>query len=217
MTSLPIIYFAHGIDGNVCNGWERDWEWRVDDHYDAIGESYTYDMNSMQRGSRRQGYADILAGRIKAINANPRYSVLDLVGHSEGTDIITLALKQGGYARNVHLMGGACDASFDENGLNQALRDERVQRVYVYISPDDEVLWAASSFWLWGPALGKAATLAEAEKQMQIHPAVRCRVEIVWKVGYRHSHWVYEHGEETFSKIVKVAGLKELEPQSALP
>jgi len=209
---LKVLYFVHGIDGDVCKGWQRDLEWRTDDTTDAQGESFTYDMAAWQR-SRRDEYAAVLADRIVAMNNQPsHYCGLNLIGHSEGTDIITLALQLVGqrypttkrqWVQNVMLYGGAADGRFTKNGLNAALLANQIGNVHVFTSQADEVLWAASMFWLWGPALGKSA-----EAEMLIDPTVRPRVRLQECVGLHHCDYFGPYRDQFYADILTTCGVQ---------
>jgi predicted alpha/beta hydrolase family esterase len=64
-----------------------------------------------------------------------------LVGHSNGCDIIQRFLNRSNLrVHEVHLIAGACEASFDKNRLNKALHNGYVNRIICYVSPVDEAL-----------------------------------------------------------------------------
>lgn len=64
-----------------------------------------------------------------------------LVGHSNGCDLICRALKLTSVkVAEVHLFAGAVDSSFTKNGLNEAIRQERVGGLFIYSSASDEAL-----------------------------------------------------------------------------
>lgn len=78
---------------------------------------------------------------------------VDLVGHSNGTDVILDGLRLAGWpkVRNLHFISGACHADFDDNGLNDALERNRVEKVFIYIGEKDLPLklagtWAGKLF-----------------------------------------------------------------------
>jgi len=71
-----------------------------------------------------------------------------LVGHSNGSDIICRVIKDKSVTLGgIHLIAGACDASFKKNNINQAIEDNRLDRVTVFCSDNDQALIKAG--WKW--------------------------------------------------------------------
>ena len=64
---------------------------------------------------------------------------VNLVGHSNGTRVILDGLRAADWptVATIHLLMGACDADFNRNGLNWALRENKVERVISYIADND--------------------------------------------------------------------------------
>lgn len=136
------------------------------------------------------------------------------MGHSQGTDLITLALQYvladpavqvcrklspSAWVQKVLLYGGAADARFSKNGLNDVMKAGLVDKAFIYTSQSDEILWAASSFWLRGPALGKAT-----REQMGIDPAIADRVLVQECPDYRHCDYFGLYREPTFRDIKRI-------------
>ena len=71
---------------------------------------------------------------------------IDIVGHSNGCAVAIEALRLAGWPRigSLHLVSGACEARFDKNGLNVALINRHIDRVFVYVSGRDMALRLAS-------------------------------------------------------------------------
>jgi pimeloyl-ACP methyl ester carboxylesterase len=117
---------------------------------------------------------------------------INLVGHSNGCELACRMLRECGdiSVDGLHLIAGACDASFEANGLNAALIDGRVGTVHTYGSPNDEVLnkWARWSRWAakWiGLGYGELGLVGPKE----VSPLAMALTHARWQVGYGHSTW----------------------------
>jgi hypothetical protein len=71
-----------------------------------------------------------------------------LVGHSNGCDVILDSLKQLMWpvVSELHLFSGACEADYNKNGLNKAIQEKTVGKVFVYVAGKDVWLRAANCF-----------------------------------------------------------------------
>lgn len=126
----------------------------------------------------------------------------DVVAHSNGTDVVTDALKQDPALRfhTVHLVCAACEADFWKNGLNQCLREGRIRWVRVYVATDDKALKFAAS-WFAKKILGYG-TLGR-RGPCRVAAEVAGRVETVEWNGYGHSTcWDDEHFDDTMKLFV---------------
>ena len=142
-TGETCFFFVRGIAGHASDFME--WQWRAADWcnqntpHKARTISYSTEFWSVwiRRKWRARRLARVLRG----------YSVLDwrlvLVGHSEGTVLILDALRAAGWPRveALHLVCGACDADFERNGINWALRSGAIGKVHVYIGGNDQAMW----------------------------------------------------------------------------
>lgn len=82
-----------------------------------------------------------------------------LVGHSNGAAVILEALRIAGYPRieAIHLVSGACEADFWQNGLNAALIANEIGKVFVYVGGKDMAMRYARTWlarWLGYGTLG---------------------------------------------------------------
>jgi hypothetical protein len=118
-----------------------------------------------------------------------------MVGFSNGAEVICRALramdlKVGWQVDRVALFGAACDASFNDNGLNRALMLHEVREVVVGVSKADSVLsrWARLSRLLFGWLRLGFGTLGYSGP-VEVHPAVRRWVVLVSR-DYGHSDWM---------------------------
>jgi len=61
------------------------------------------------------------------------------IAHSNGTKVLLDAQKISHWVRMeaIHLVSGACDADFQRNGLNWAVKNERIGDIYYYIAGHD--------------------------------------------------------------------------------
>jgi len=120
---------------------------------------------------------------------------LYLVGHSNGCDVILDCLRMLDWPRveELHLISGACEASFALNGLNGALRNNMVGKVHYYIAAKDWPLWVADTWagWSFGYGthpLGRSGPLNLDEDIPSVDKRVVCHV----RDDFRHSSWFAE-------------------------
>jgi hypothetical protein len=90
----------------------------------------------------------------------------------------------------LHLVSGACDADFNRNGLNSALRSYRVGRVFVYVAEKD---WAMG---FEDTLAGKALFGLYASDQplglsgpRNVESRMYSRIKQVNERHYGHSSW----------------------------
>jgi pimeloyl-ACP methyl ester carboxylesterase len=67
---------------------------------------------------------------------------IHIVGHSEGTATVLEALRLLDWpeVETLHLVCGACDSNYERNGLNFALRHNRIEKVFVYVADKDNAM-----------------------------------------------------------------------------
>ena len=136
-----IIFYEHGIN-SVPSSW-RDWVNR------AIAFTHLNTPHKAQTLFPSPTALTVFcreSERSKAFGKMLRwYSVNDwniiIVGHSNGTRVTLEGMRLAGYPRiqALHLVCGACDANFETNGVNAALRKTSLQKVFVYAGGKD---WA---------------------------------------------------------------------------
>lgn len=64
-----------------------------------------------------------------------------LIGHSNGCDIIQRLVQKGiPRVHELHLIAAAAEGCFNRNGYNKALKNEKIDRIFVYTSPIDSAL-----------------------------------------------------------------------------
>lgn len=123
---------------------------------------------------------------------------LHLVAHSRGCEIARkLIVHHALPVETLHLFAAAVDPDFERNGLNQALRSCRVNRIRLYTSKEDDVLrWiAAASLGLYG-RLGYTGP-------RNVAPDLAKRVEIVERNTYDHGEWFTPRNFETSMRLVE--------------
>lgn len=71
--------------------------------------------------------------------------LVNLVGHSNGCDVIIDALRYMEWPKvgEVHLFSAACSADFEKLGVTQAQKRGQIEQVYCYCSGSDKALWLA--------------------------------------------------------------------------
>jgi hypothetical protein len=127
---------------------------------------------------------------------------IDLVGHSNGADVICTMMKD--YLsfpslRSVHLVCGATDADFNLNGLNRLLTEGRIGRVNVYVAGKDMALRAAHS-WL-GKVLGYG--VLGLHGAVNVLPSVMDRVRtVIWPELGHSDCWGESRFADTMSNFL---------------
>lgn len=120
-----------------------------------------------------------------------------LIGHSNGCDVILDALQLRGWPHvdELHLVCGACEADFEKNGLNTALREKKIGWVAVYVGEKDWALRLARSV---GQLFG-FGTLGLKGPQ-NVAPDVADRVGLLTWSAYGHSDcWADAHFTQTMN------------------
>ncbi len=130
---------------------------------------------------------------------------INLVGHSNGCAVILAMLSDFPAWPDIghlHLVCGACEASFEKNYLNAWLRTRRVGRASVYVAEDDAALRLAHS--LPGRILGYG-TLG-LHGALDVAPDVAGRVNTVLWPNYGHSDcWSDSEFEQTMRYFTQEA------------
>jgi hypothetical protein len=134
---------------------------------------------------------------------------ISVSAHSNGTDLILKALGLMDWPRvdALHLISGACKASFDKNGLNKAIKAQRVGRVFVYVAGKDMALRLAKG-WL-GKLLGYGTLGLHGPKHVLpellmsrrgLFPRAEARVVVRKETEFGHSTWF---GEGEFDRTMR--------------
>ena len=149
-----LIAFIPGINafpGDLAGWTDRAASW-THIHTDARAEKCEYLAFPLTRRLFQQFRAGKIARMLERYFLSGKYSELDLVGHSNGCDIILRVLEQTFFHVNrVHLIAGACEADFEKNGLNDKLNTGRIGKVFVYWGDRDYAMDIAA---LTAPILG---------------------------------------------------------------
>ena len=139
-----IWFIVRGIAGHPSDLLE--WEYAIRDdiirqtQLHAIAISYATNFLTVwdRRAWRGRRFGDILA----------KYAAdgwrINIISHSEGAVVATDAMRSARFPRveTLHLVCGACDANFERNGLNEALRINRLGVAHVWIAGRDfAMLW----------------------------------------------------------------------------
>ena len=119
--------------------------------------------------------------------------VVRMRGHSNGADVICRSLRYlapGGRIESVQLIAAACPASFERNGLNDALMDGRLARVVLCCSPDDRALWAARITYPLLNLIGNGYGCLGFSGPLNVDDSIEHRVRTVWRPGFDHCDWL---------------------------
>lgn len=146
-------------------------------------EKVEYLCGPLTRRFWQQDRADRVQLLLRAYHDWP----VNLVGHSNGAAVSLLALQNFGWPKikHLHLISGACEADFDKNGLNSALRMGQVEKLHVYVAGKDAALQKADSWY--GRLLGYGVLGLRGPVNM--HPDIADRVHIITEPDYGHSDW----------------------------
>lgn len=128
-----------------------------------------------------------------------------LVAHSEGTATGLLAWKLAGYPwlDELHLICGACNSDFEQNGINRAVALGRVKKIFVYVAEQDAAMRLEDTYpgsicfglQCRGTPLGlkgPAAPSAAASALTTVHR---------WKTFGHSTCWLPTHFEDTMRLI----------------
>ena len=141
---------------------------------------------------RRLGQAKRATSLATLLNKRLNRRVV-LTGHSNGTDIICRALALGGHAAVVNLVAPACERDFWRNGLNEALRQRRVEKVNVWISGHDVpmklALWSKRLLGWAGLGYGTLGIDGPANIAADVNPSVNIITKPDWQHG---TYWLPE-------------------------
>lgn len=135
---------------------------------------------------------------------------INYVGHSNGCDLFCEVLKLRKFKFNqVHLIAGACDPDFALNGINRALGNDEIENVFIWVSPNDEVLKHAKRFSWWMRWFGNEY------KTLGLDGARR--VQVCWKrrvttIATTYSHSGY-FNEDNFDSTMKIIAGKDVKPR----
>ena len=186
MTSERTIYlFVNGIatwPGNFTN-WNKRAVTFTHTQTEFRAEAFEYFCTFLTRPFREDERAKHFARAIKEY-ARAGWRIV-CVGHSNGCDVILDGLRLAGYpdVAAIHLVCGACEADFELNGMNTALRHRWVDRVFIYNAEQDWALPLAHT--LPGKILGYG-TLG-LDGALHIADDVKDQVGQLWWKNFGHS------------------------------
>lgn len=127
------------------------------------------------------------------------------VAHSNGCDVVCDALQN--YPAlafdAVHLVCAACEADFGKNGLNTAMRQGRVKKVFVYVAGKDSLLRLASR-WMARTLLGYGTLGLSGPLNVGVDYKSRVTTvrEGAWR-SYDHSDcWSDDNFENTMGQLI---------------
>lgn len=112
-----------------------------------------------------------------------------IVAHSNGADIIQRMINKGiPRVHELHLIAAAAEHDFRKNGYNRALKNNHVEKIFIYASPVDEALKKAQlSTRLFG-WLGLGYGYLGLVGPLFIDPSVQDKV-VVHTENMAHSQW----------------------------
>lgn len=152
MQPKTIVLFERGI-----NGWQSIFgEWH---QWPNLAVAWTHKHTEFRAQTLVYFTGPIFAGltrRWRSLQFSQlirQYSCHDwriiISAHSEGTATALKALRLAGWPRieSLHLLCGACDADWNRNGLNWALKTGAVGQVHYYIAGKDQAMHAENT-WL---------------------------------------------------------------------
>lgn len=176
--------FVNGIEAE-SNDLDA-WQFRAADAINRAptpdkASTYHYEVAWWSKWFLQRRHVPRLAAKVRDLGMWGRDVVL--VGHSNGAELICAAFRACPelVAAAVHLIGAACNRSFEKNGLNAALLSGAIGRVYVHFNPGDRVLRVANYSFTYGD-LGRHGP-------QDVDERVRRRVIPIERLGVGHSRY----------------------------
>jgi hypothetical protein len=200
--SQPIHIFICGISNYPGSqfGWtDKAVRW-CNDH-DLLADKFEYLSTPWGRRLLQWKRIKDLHAILESYRGHP----LKIVAHSNGCELVCQALKRSLIdGCELHLFSPACEASFEKNGLNQALADRRVDRVTVHWGGKDYAMWfAAVSRTLFG-WLGLGYGTLGAHGPQNVRSGLRARVKMHFEPVFGHSTWFEDRYFEATMGIATV-------------
>lgn len=112
------------------------------------------------------------------------------IGHSNGCELFTRLIKSTKIEfEAVHLLAAATESDFEDNGYNEAFKECRINKLYLYCSEMDHTLKKGNQMtgWMKFLGLGYGALGLYGPKNMSAKAALNTVVD--WQNEYRHSDW----------------------------
>lgn len=183
-----VIIFINGIMNKPgsARGWtDRAVTW-THKHTEFSAEKFEYFCDVVFRRLFQGRRAKDLAALIEEYKGDE----IVLVGHSNGCDLILRALKLISpftQIKAIHFISGASEPDFYKNGLNQALRENRIEQITVYVAGKDLPMkiaaWSGKVLGVFGLGYG---TLGRRGAVNNLHPT---KVREIIKPTFGHSDW----------------------------
>lgn len=126
-----------------------------------------------------------------------------LVGHSNGCDIIQRLINKGlPKIHEAHLIAAASEHDFRKNGYNTALRLANVDKIYVYVSANDQALKNAKKTRPFLKYFGLGYGYLGLIGPKYISQDVADKVVVHTFNEYGHSDWFKEDNFEKTMKLI---------------
>lgn len=130
-----------------------------------------------------------------------------LWAHSNGADVCCDALREMDWPRieELHLIAPASEADFNTNGLNQALRDEKIGHIFVYIGGRD--FWLKLLGWCGPVARWFGYGLLGLVGPQNVDRSIRDidkRVVVCTRDDFSHAQWfTRDNMERTMAMLLR--------------
>lgn len=204
--SAPIYIFVNGI-WNLPSS-SKEWQdqavtW-IQTRTAARAEKFEYYAMALTRRMFQARHAEALADLLWDYDHDP----IVLVAHSNGADLALRALRERQpQIAELHLISAACEADFDKNGLNEAMRGGRVGSVHCYTAGQDRAMKLAQLSRTLGGWLGLGYGTLGLSGPQNVGLYQRNDVTNIWRDHYGHSDWFKkENFEGTLRLICPHAG-----------
>ena len=214
MTTLPAwpprrrYLFINGIRTDV-EAHAQNWNYRaerwIEDETDGTADCYAYSVKATTRWLKQdhhvQQCAAVLTGRRR-----PNDSLI-IGAHSNGCEIARrVVVDKGVPVSELHLIAAAVDDDFEKNGINRAVADGLIGRLFVYVSKSDRALKTAKR-WHWvrflSPKFGYGALGLLGPKN--VSPETARRMDVLDHPGFDHG--TYFDGANFDNTMRSIAGL----------
>lgn len=181
------------------DGWTDIFE----DFYQNLGipcNRYEYFSGAITRFLKQAGRVEDLVHILKRIT-----SPLVFVGHSNGCELFCKLLEKTGRTfEAAHLFAPAVDSDFTKNGLNEALAERKVKRLFLYCSKNDRILRDIASKTSFLKFIGIGYGTLGYTGPQNVLTSVDDKLDVTWEDRYGHSDWFkHENIDRSFSMTLR--------------
>lgn len=159
--------------------------------------THGYKQFAIRSGIKQRRVAKELVKRIISLNKSGH--TIDLIAHSNGCAVVCRALRDRRVkVRNAFLLWGACWESWNRNGLNKAMFEDRVEQVYCFCSRRDWVVGKLGGLTSWLQFIGLGYGRLSYTGPKEVLSSLVSHVTTVWRDEWGHCSFQSEENLPTF-------------------